>query len=186
MEKEIKKEKDNEKIKISMVLLDENKIKFTGNFCPKPYERHRKGKFSIFDPLSAYKKEIKKLIKDEFDKFFSKPFYKYCYVSGNFYLKIPESFSNKKKLYACKGKVKPLRKDIDNIAKTILDCMNKIVYEDDGQVIKINLDKSYDLNNHFEIIIEFEEENISEITGRMTKEEKREWKSITEYSQKKN
>ena len=43
--------------------------------------------------------------------------------------------------------------DIDNICKSVLDALNEIAYEDDGQVVKIRASKEYTLQ---EERIEFE------------------------------
>ena len=42
------------------------------------------------------------------------------------------------------NKVSPTKKpDIDNIAKSILDAMNKFIIHDDNQVSKISIEKRY-------------------------------------------
>ena len=42
------------------------------------------------------------------------------------------------------GNLSPTRKpDIDNIAKSILDAMNKFVFKDDNQVSKLLIEKKY-------------------------------------------
>lgn len=61
-------------------------------------------------------------------------------VELNFFLKIPKSISQKKLNEGIKPTVKP---DLDNFAKTVLDAMNGIVYEDDSQVVEIILKKEY-------------------------------------------
>lgn len=45
------------------------------------------------------------------------------------------------------------KKDIDNIAKFILDCMNKIVFHDDKQVYSLTIEKYYDTLERMEIEI---------------------------------
>jgi Holliday junction resolvase RusA-like endonuclease len=55
-----------------------------------------------------------------------------------------KTFSKKKRSSALNGKILPTKKpDIDNIAKSALDGMNKVVYLDDTQVIDITLCKRY-------------------------------------------
>ena len=42
------------------------------------------------------------------------------------------------------GNISPKKKpDIDNIAKSILDAMNKFVFKDDNQVAKLLIEKKY-------------------------------------------
>ena len=41
--------------------------------------------------------------------------------------------------------ISPTKKpDIDNIAKSILDAMNRFIIYDDNQVVKISVEKKYD------------------------------------------
>ena len=60
------------------------------------------------------------------------------------YFPIPKSFSKKKRLEAIEGKIRPTKKpDTDNIAKTILDSLNGIAFEDDKQVVALLVKKLY-------------------------------------------
>lgn len=60
------------------------------------------------------------------------------------YFPIPKSFSKKKRSEAIEGKIRPTKKpDTDNIAKTILDSMNGIAFEDDKQVVALLVKKLY-------------------------------------------
>lgn len=59
-------------------------------------------------------------------------------------LSIPKSYP-KKRLQAClKGLERPIKKpDIDNLAKSVLDGLNGIVYRDDGQIVSLHVTKVY-------------------------------------------
>lgn len=60
------------------------------------------------------------------------------------YFPIPKSFSKKKRSEAIEGKIMPTKKpDTDNIAKTILDSLNGIAFEDDKQVVALLVKKLY-------------------------------------------
>ena len=60
------------------------------------------------------------------------------------YIKIPKNTSKKKREEMINGNISPTRKpDIDNIAKSILDAMNKFVFKDDNQVAKLSIEKKY-------------------------------------------
>lgn len=60
------------------------------------------------------------------------------------YLKIPKSTSKAKRQEMLDNKISPTKKpDADNIAKVILDAMNKFVFKDDNQVAKISVEKRY-------------------------------------------
>jgi len=57
---------------------------------------------------------------------------------------IPKSFSKKKWQQAMNGEIKPkVKPDCDNICKIILDALNKIAFDDDKQVVELNITKSY-------------------------------------------
>ena len=58
---------------------------------------------------------------------------------------IPASWSKKKKHLAAIKQLLPTTKpDCDNVLKAIADGMNKIVYEDDKQIVSISMLKVYD------------------------------------------
>jgi Holliday junction resolvase RusA-like endonuclease len=58
-------------------------------------------------------------------------------------MSIPLSWSKTKRQAALDGDVYPSRPDVDNIAKTVLDGMNGVVYEDDAQVTHLKVNKKY-------------------------------------------
>ena len=57
---------------------------------------------------------------------------------------VPPSYSNKRREACLSGSDRPKRHDIDNIAKTVLDACNGIVYLDDVQVVSLHVTKRYD------------------------------------------
>ncbi len=71
------------------------------------------------------------------------------------YMKIPKSTSKAKQDEMLKNIVSPTKKpDVDNIAKSILDAMNRYVFEDDNQVSKIIIEKKYAIEEKVHIKIE--------------------------------
>ena len=60
------------------------------------------------------------------------------------YYKIPKSYTKGKRL-ACKHNITPPCKkpDADNIAKIILDSLNKIAFDDDSQVVDLTVIKRW-------------------------------------------
>ena len=56
---------------------------------------------------------------------------------------IPLSWSKAKRQAALDGDIYPARPDVDNIAKTVLDGMNEVVYVDDAQVTYLKVSKKY-------------------------------------------
>lgn len=60
------------------------------------------------------------------------------------FLKIPKNTSKKKTNDMLEGIISPTKKpDIDNIAKSVLDALNKFVFKDDNQVSKLSVEKRY-------------------------------------------
>lgn len=55
---------------------------------------------------------------------------------------IPQSFS-KKKRNELNEKPCPKKPDCDNIAKSILDALNGIAYDDDAQIVELSVSKVY-------------------------------------------
>lgn len=61
-----------------------------------------------------------------------------------FRMPIPKSFSKAKILSCLCGETVPtFRPDADNLAKTVLDAMNKTVYRDDSQIVDLIVRKRY-------------------------------------------
>ena len=60
------------------------------------------------------------------------------------YMSIPKNTSKVKTQAMIENKISPTKKpDIDNIAKSVLDAMNKFVFKDDNQVSKILIEKRF-------------------------------------------
>ena len=60
------------------------------------------------------------------------------------YFSIPKSTSKKKKVEMIEGKIEYTHKiDCDNLAKIILDALNKIAYHDDAQITQLYVQKKY-------------------------------------------
>jgi Holliday junction resolvase RusA-like endonuclease len=57
---------------------------------------------------------------------------------------VPKSYSQKRREACLNGSDKPLKKpDWDNVAKSICDAMNGIVYGDDTQIVEAHVTKKY-------------------------------------------
>ncbi|MFU0784281.1 RusA family crossover junction endodeoxyribonuclease [Clostridium sp.] len=73
------------------------------------------------------------------------------------YFSIPKSTSKKKRNEIIAGDIRPTKKpDTDNIAKIILDSLNTIAYDDDKQVIFLQIEKFYSVIPRVEIELEGE------------------------------
>lgn len=77
------------------------------------------------------------------------------YVSIIAYIKIPKNTSKAKTKEMLDNVISPTKKpDIDNIAKSVLDAMNKFIIKDDNQVSKITVEKRYAEEEKISIKIE--------------------------------
>ena len=75
------------------------------------------------------------------------------------YFSIPKSTSKKKLPLMITNELRPTKKpDCDNVAKIILDALNKIGYADDSQIVELTVFKWYSLEPRVEV-------EISEIEG---------------------
>lgn len=60
----------------------------------------------------------------------------------------PESWSDKKKAQAIAGQIFPAKRpDMDNQIKACSDSLNKIVYNDDAQIVELSARKIYSTQN---------------------------------------
>jgi len=78
------------------------------------------------------------------------------YINANIvaYFFIPKSASKKKRDEMIKGVLLPTKKpDLDNIAKIILDSLNKIAFVDDSYVTRLSVEKYYSENPRVEVFI---------------------------------
>jgi len=71
------------------------------------------------------------------------------------YYLIPISWSNKKRLKAIGGDIRPtVKPDADNVIKVVCDALNGIAYTDDKQVVEMRCVKIYDVAPRVEVLIE--------------------------------
>jgi Holliday junction resolvase RusA-like endonuclease len=74
----------------------------------------------------------------------------YIYIT----VPIPASYSKKRSTACLEGLERPCKKpDCDNIVKAYFDAMNKIVYEDDSQIVSIHATKRYGTVGMVEVLV---------------------------------
>ena len=74
----------------------------------------------------------------------------YIYIT----VPIPSSYSKKRSTACLEGLERPCKKpDADNILKAYFDAMNKIVYEDDSQIVSIHATKRYGTVGMVEVLV---------------------------------
>lgn len=65
---------------------------------------------------------------------------------------VPKSASKKRRAEMLEQRTRPTKKpDIDNVAKCVLDGLNKVAYEDDSQVVTLEVRKYWSEEDHVEI-----------------------------------
>lgn len=67
---------------------------------------------------------------------------------------MPKSKSKKVKQKMLAGEMRPQKLDCDNIAKVVLDALNKLAYNDDKQVVELIVEKYYADTPRVEVEIE--------------------------------
>ncbi|WP_291568581.1 RusA family crossover junction endodeoxyribonuclease [Clostridium sp. UBA2485] len=71
------------------------------------------------------------------------------------YYSIPKSTSKKKRLEMVEERLRPIKKpDLDNVAKIVLDSLNKVAFDDDSQIVKLEVEKFYSENPRVELQLE--------------------------------
>ena len=132
------------------------KILITIKGSPKAQKRHRHTKAGFtYDPSKEDKKDFLALIHAKAPK---QP------LKGDISLKVTFAMPYVKKHYRTgkySGELKPnppyeyvIKPDIDNLLKFIMDAGNKILWVDDSQIWKVEMEKVYSLSPRTEIIVE--------------------------------
>lgn len=118
-------------------------LEIFGNPVPQARPRFYRNKNHVgaFDPKSKEKEQCKWQIKSQFkESLLTMP----LAVDVIFFMPIPKSSSKLKKRQMENGVLSHIKKpDIDNLQKFVLDCLNKIVFEDDSQIVEIRAKKIY-------------------------------------------
>lgn len=110
--------------------------------------------------IKSYKQRVGYIARKEFKKPIKRDIP--LEISMKFYMPIPQYLSKvKKNRLTLEKEVRYVTKkpDLDNLLKAILDGLNSIAYFDDGQVVKLHVEKVYSFEPRTEIeIIALEEE----------------------------
>ncbi len=72
-------------------------------------------------------------------------------------LPIPQSYSKKRREACLSGIEKPAKKpDIDNLAKSVLDGMNGVIWKDDAQIVSLHVTKVYSSGSGVDVLVKEE------------------------------
>lgn len=147
-----------------------SKMRFKIHGNPRPLQRHRTSRGHMYNPSLKYQKSFlnayQNLIFDDEQQhniddmninndylYDDTPIFdatKYLAITIIFRMKRPKShfINNKPGLGRIKKKAQsqllPIRTDVDNLAKFVLDSMNGVLYEDDKQIMSIHATKLLD------------------------------------------
>lgn len=80
---------------------------------------------------------------------------KFIKVKLEFIEKVPKSYSKKKTDEALKGIIRPTKKDVDNMCKSVLDSLLGIAYKDDRTICELSSSKHFGIKD--KVVIEIEE-----------------------------
>ena len=118
------------------------------NIAPVPAARPRVTRWSTFFPkkYTQFRKDFA-LILDELDVELAEGL---LYAKLDFFMQIPKSWSNKKKL-AKEAKCADNNVDVDNLVKACLDSCVGVFYENDKQVAMIRARKFYSVDARIEM-----------------------------------
>ena len=71
------------------------------------------------------------------------------------YFSVPKNTSKKQEENMLNNTISPTKKpDIDNIAKIILDALNKLAFKDDNQITKLEIEKKYGTEEKISVKVE--------------------------------
>ena len=100
----------------------------------------RNGRIYTPDSTHKYEKLVRECYKEKGIYYFDD---EYISIKIIFWFSIPKSYSKQKRQDCAEGFIRPSRGDIDNYIKSILDGLNKVAYEDDKYIYKIEAEKRY-------------------------------------------
>ena len=76
-------------------------------------------------------------------------------VHLNFYFKPPKSYTKKKLKLIEEGKLLYTKlPDADNLAKSVLDSCNKLLFKDDAQIVSLTSSKHYGKEDYVDVKVE--------------------------------
>lgn len=108
---------------------------------PIPLARPRFSRTGTFDSQAKLKEGYGWQLKSQFRQ---EPLTCPIGLDIRFYMPIPKNTSGIKRRQMLAGMIQHIKRpDLDNLVKFILDCMNKIIFTDDSQIVDINCRKQY-------------------------------------------
>ena len=127
--------------------------RFVVNMTPVPQSRPRFAKGGVYEDrkVTDYKTAIRMTARMAMLR--DAPVEDAVALKLGFFFAPPKS-TPKKKLDDFLGAWYTGRKDVDNLAKAVMDAMNEIVYDDDKQVVSLQCEKRYGIPARVEVEVE--------------------------------
>lgn len=129
-------------------------IKFSIPGEPKAKQRPRMGKWGAYTPAMTvqYENWVKECYLSQLK---SKSLEGEIRANITAYFGIAKHISKTKRIDMSAGRIRcTKRPDADNIAKIVLDSLNGIAYDDDSQIVELNVKKCYSENPRVEVELE--------------------------------
>lgn len=119
---------------------------------PRFVQNKYTGKPQVYTPKRTqdYENFVKLCTKQSIKR----PIDTYCKVTIKIFFTVPKSWTKAKKELAKEDKIKPHVADVDNMAKSILDGMNKVAFTDDKLVYQLDVEKRFGEKDEVVVIIE--------------------------------
>ena len=121
-----------------------------GEIVPK--QRPRFGRGRTYTPFKTV--HYQTLIAINAKAMFARPWPNPCVVQITSFFQVPKGLSAKKKKELLSSHCMK-NKDIDNVAKSVLDSLNGVAYIDDKQVVSLNISKHWSEDERLDVIISY-------------------------------
>ena len=118
------------------------------NHDPVPWTAPRLGRGGCYSAHSKYKEIFHAIICAQYK---GAPLRGYVHVDFTFSFPYPKATTKKNRALMEEGKIYPTKSDCTNLQKFTEDCLNRIVIEDDRNVVQITSKKLYALNGSVNI-----------------------------------
>lgn len=119
----------------------------------RPRASFRGGRVNVRDPDTSrnYKRLVAWAARSQFKQ---KPFTGAVKVHVDIYRQIPKSTSGIRTKRKENKEIRPIvRPDIDNYLKSIFDGLDKIIWNDDSQIVMLSANKYYSINPRVELTV---------------------------------
>jgi Holliday junction resolvase RusA-like endonuclease len=123
-----------------------------GKARPRIYTRNGRAMAYTPKPTADYERTIKGAAREAMGT--TTPYNGAVSVSIHAWYAIPSSWSKIRQSMAAIGAIAPcVKPDVDNVAKTVLDALNGVVYADDSQVVALDMSKTYSKSPYIRIVV---------------------------------